>query len=833
MNEFNKQQQKTITLSEFTHNILDTMRDNFELKECLPISKRAQLVQGEDPTLIHDRVSQDVAKLALHAYKIINEYFNQLYYVCKHILNSIIYTPLPINTILMLMLCIFMYLIYSMKATPLTEKQDNLQINKENNEIENAIYYATNQKLNEQIEIDTMYSVSNEIEQNENYIYNVICNKFTFAILILLISTIVFVSVRKCVIKLIKLTKLICKIIILFIIVYCCHTIRKITDTIIHNIALNIADDVQKVQNEIQLFTIRTEPHTIHTIPDSILDKKEKQLWKFDEYIRYNNDVIKISLMGDTGASICAMNKTYAKQKFPDKIKRLKRSIYARTASKTIALNEYIDLTFVNKNTKVPIITIEFYLIDNIQFKYLASLYLIRKLGWNFVKNTDPYTHKPECDEAFGTCNNWDQTNVKIKHNNNNTYNTKQAINKSVLSYYLLKKDIRTPYDEYLYICNNPTPIGTKLKTFDNIKIKNTTYNLPSNVVYNIGNFGATKDEIENAKKLTKDKPFPPINLEYLKKHTKYLYDKMKHLCHVEYKDVWAKHQFHRQTIPNVQFKIDLKEEFIDAKIYKPQYHLNDEKRLVLLHHTLKNIESGLFEPSNSTKYNVPIIIISRKDGRQRPAYDLTKLNACTKDVQSQIPTFHWLVSVLRQKGLKSIFDAKNYFENIEIQHKCRKYCTVTTPLGKYQLTHATYGFKNIATVAQEISDEFVNKLPCAGGAFIDDMFIRHKNHASDNELLNNAKAILQRARDTKILLHPEKTFFFVEEVEFLGYIFNQDGHRPTEKYVNKILKMEKPKTVKQIKSYLGLIQYIAMYLHNLAKWSYYLNVLTRKDTPI
>ena len=81
------------------------------------------------------------------------------------------------------------------------------------------------------------------------------------------------------------------------------------------------------------------------------------------------------------------------------------------------------------------------------------------------------------------------------------------------------------------------------------------------------------------------------------------------------------------------------------------------------------------------------------------------------------------------------------------------------------------------------------------------------------------------------VLLHPEKTFFFVEEVEFLGYIFTKDGHKPRQEYINKVLKIPKPKTVKQIQAYLDLIQYIARYVHKLAEWSRYLTILTKKDS--
>ena len=115
-------------------------------------------------------------------------------------------------------------------------------------------------------------------------------------------------------------------------------------------------------------------------------------------------------------------------------------------------------------------------------------------------------------------------------------------------------------------------------------------------------------------------------------------------------------------------------------------------------------------------------------------------------------------------------------------------------------------------------------------GAFIDDMFIKHSPNATDQELIDIAEKFLIRCKKLGILLHPEKTYFFVPEIEFLGYVFNQKGHRPQEKYIKRLLQIKKPKTVKEIRAFLGLVQYIARHVYKLAEWSHYLTILTQKD---
>ena len=537
----------------------------------------------------------------------------------------------------------------------------------------------------------------------------------------------------------------------------------------------------------------------------------DEEMWKIQETAVIGDKLLKLDLMGDTGATVSAINEKYAKKHFPNCIQTLKRSFIVNTAGTPKKIYQFIEITIVEPKTNIPITTTDFYLMKKLPTPFLASLLLLRKLGYKMSKEKG-YHHKPAPDETFGTCNNWD-TKFKVKTTTNQT-----TIN-------------ITPYEEHINTMITIPNIDTTKHSVTRIKriLRENDIELPPERICHISNFRATKDEIEKAKQLTKDKQFEKVNLEHIRNISMELYNKMKKLCHQEYDDVWAKHQFHMKTIPNREFKIDLKDSAKDHKIYKAQYHLNEEKRLVLTYHAMNNIKNGLYEPNEHSIHNVPIIVIKRKDGRMRLAYDLTKLNKYTKDVQSHLPSYNYLFEKMRGRGYNTVTDLKNFFENIKLRESDRDLATVTTPLGRFQLTHATYGFKNIATVAQEISEELIAPLQNAC-SFIDDIFIKHKDKATIDELYNKAKHLLQRAREMGVLLHPQKTFFFVEEVEFLGYIFSKDGHKPRKEYINKVLKVKKPKTVKEIQAYLGLIQYIARYVHKLADWSHYLTILTRKD---
>ena len=544
--------------------------------------------------------------------------------------------------------------------------------------------------------------------------------------------------------------------------------------------------------------------------------------------------------MGDTGATLCAINAQYARKYFSEEIKTLKTSLKATTANGTIPLKEYIDISMKTPNKGK--ITLEFYLIPELGVKFLASLYLIKQLGWSFVRSHKPhqhfnerknkrqkpqinkspksksYHHKTEDDETFGSCNNWEKETI------NNNYNNKMA--------YTIKQDdtMRTPYEEYIHICNSPQPIGIKFDSVNFIQIADKIIKIPKKSINHISNFVASAEEIAKAKKLTKDELFPPIDISYLKKQLSHKgYKRMLYLCHNKYKNAWAKHQFHTRPIPGKIFHLNLKEEAYHTRIYKEQYHLNEEKRLVVLYNAIKNQENKVYQRIQHSIHNVPVIVIKRKDGRQRLAYDLQKLNSFTKDIQSHIPPYPYYFGIFAQKGKSTQLDFKNFFENFILHEPDRKFVAITTPLGRFVLTRATYGFKNIATFAQQVSEEIIATFNNAA-AFIDDVFIKHPPNATETELIDTVERILDRTTKKGVLLHPGKTVFFADKIAFIGYMFTQKGHHPLPQYLNKILKIKKPKTIKEIQAYLGLIQYIARYLHKYSEWSHELTVLTRKD---
>ena len=78
----------------------------------------------------------------------------------------------------------------------------------------------------------------------------------------------------------------------------------------------------------------------------------------------------------------------------------------------------------------------------------------------------------------------------------------------------------------------------------------------------------------------------------------------------------------------------------------------------------------------------------------------------------------------------------------------------------------------------------------------------------SYNDHLRKLKETFKRLQKKGVQLNAKKSYFATQEVEYLGYIINQNRIKPQPKKVQAILRMQVPKTVKQLRGFIGLVNF-------------------------
>jgi hypothetical protein len=69
-------------------------------------------------------------------------------------------------------------------------------------------------------------------------------------------------------------------------------------------------------------------------------------------------------------------------------------------------------------------------------------------------------------------------------------------------------------------------------------------------------------------------------------------------------------------------------------------------------------------------------------------------------------------------------------------------------------------------------------------------------------------ETVLTRLRDAELKVNAAKLLFCAHEIEYLGYILTREGIKPQPKKVQVILALNLPNNVKELRHFLGMVQY-------------------------
>ncbi len=90
--------------------------------------------------------------------------------------------------------------------------------------------------------------------------------------------------------------------------------------------------------------------------------------------------------------------------------------------------------------------------------------------------------------------------------------------------------------------------------------------------------------------------------------------------------------------------------------------------------------------------------------------------------------------------------------------------------------------------------------------ASLDDLLYISRNSLEDH--LEKLDKVLRQLCNAGLKVNAEKLTFCTPEIEYLGYILTRDGIKPQSNKVQANLVIQPPKGVKQLRHFLGMVQY-------------------------
>lgn len=240
-------------------------------------------------------------------------------------------------------------------------------------------------------------------------------------------------------------------------------------------------------------------------------------------------------------------------------------------------------------------------------------------------------------------------------------------------------------------------------------------------------------------------------------------------------------------------------------------------------------LEKQFIRPSVSP-WGAPVLLVKKKDGSSRLCVDYRQLNKLTIKNKYPLPRIDDLLDQLHGAQVFSKIDLRSGYHQILVKAEDVQKTAFRSRYGHYEYVVMPFGVTNAPALFMDFMNRifrpFLDKFVVV---FIDDILIYSKTREEHAEHLRNVLGIL---REKKLFAKMSKCKFWMHEVKFLGHVISAQGIAMDPTKVEAVLNWERPKTVIEIRSFVGLAGYYRRFIECFSRIVAPLTQLTRKDQP-
>jgi hypothetical protein len=218
---------------------------------------------------------------------------------------------------------------------------------------------------------------------------------------------------------------------------------------------------------------------------------------------------------------------------------------------------------------------------------------------------------------------------------------------------------------------------------------------------------------------------------------------------------------------------------------------------------------------------------VKKKDGSLRMCVDYRPLNAVTIKNKYLLPRIDVLFDPLAGAKVFSKIDLRSGYHQIKIRASDVPKTAFSTRYGLYEFLVMSFGLTNAPAYFMYLMNSvFMNELDKFVVVFIDDILIYSKSEA---EHAKHLRIVLQRLRDHKLYAKFSKCEFWLDSVKFLGHTISKDGISVDPSKVQEVMDWKPPKSVHQIRSFLGLAGYYRRFIPDFSRIAKLMTELLKK----
>ena len=232
----------------------------------------------------------------------------------------------------------------------------------------------------------------------------------------------------------------------------------------------------------------------------------------------------------------------------------------------------------------------------------------------------------------------------------------------------------------------------------------------------------------------------------------------------------------------------------------------------------------------SSSPWSSPVVLVKKKDGTIRFCVDYRKRNAVTRKDSYPLPRIDDALDALSGAKYFTTLDLQSGYHQVAMDTTSTEKTAFISHAGLYEYNVMSFGLTNAPPTFQRLMHRVLHGLDwiiCL--VYIDDVILFS---STVEEHLLRLSAVFDRLRNANLKLKPSKCHFARSSVNFLGFVVSAEGILPDTSKIDAVKTCPTPRSVTEVRSFLGLCTYYRRFVRDFAQIASPLNRLTRKSVP-
>lgn len=255
-------------------------------------------------------------------------------------------------------------------------------------------------------------------------------------------------------------------------------------------------------------------------------------------------------------------------------------------------------------------------------------------------------------------------------------------------------------------------------------------------------------------------------------------------------------------------------------------YPVSPAKQQIIDAEVQRMLAADIIEPCRSP-WSSPVCMVPKKDGTFRFCVDYRQVNAVTRKDAYPLPLISAIMDQLREAKYLSSLDIKSAYHQVPIDESSRDVTAFVVPNGLYRFKVMSFGLTNAPGTYQRLMDAILGpELQPSVFVYLDDIVIVSKDFESHMEMLS---LVFDRLHAAGLVVSFDKCQFCRPQLKYLGFVVDELGLRPDPDKVESILRIPPPRTVKEVRRFVGTCSWYRKWCKDFASVVSPLTALTKK----